>query len=212
MNTNRTLKMLAAVRGRINEPSEQGLTNAQLLIFLNDAQMELCIELNDGALAALKTSQTVALTLDEAAYALPTTFMREQVLKYKTILARRWSVRELDALSGTNVLHEPTEGRPYYFLWNNQLWIRAGTKTAGNYIFYYLAEPTDMTVVLDPSLPVEYDDMMTTFAVSLCREAQGQLAEAERMRQEFLGRCRVVNSRFGGAAPYDNVPGDRRVL
>ncbi len=210
MNTGRTLRMIAAVRGRINEPSEQQLTNAQLLTFLNDAQQELCIQLNDGALWSLKASVIRALTLNEAAYALPADFMREEILSYKGIVARRWSVRELDALSGSNVLHEPSETRPYYYIWNNQLWIRAGTKTSGNYRFYYVAAPTDMTTVLDPEVPVEYDDLMVTFATSLCREAQALPEEAERLRQEFLGRCAIVNSRFSGSMPHDTVPGDRR--
>lgn len=208
----RTPILLAQVRSRVNEPSEQGILTAAVLAHLNEAQHDLCLQLSDAALYALQEEYEGTLTLDEAPYALPTDFMRERVLKYKTIVARRWPVFQLDALWGSNAYNVPTQATPYWFLWNNQLFIKAGTKTAGSYYLHYYKTPTDMStaVTSSPSLPMELDGLMVMFAVMRVREGQGQLAESERLWQEYLDRCAVINSRYGGQMPYDGLPGDGR--
>lgn len=201
---------MAQVRARIGDPDEQGIRDSEVYGYLNEAQQDLCLQLQDAALWSLGIQATAALTIDEAAYALPTDFMRERVVTYKTIVAKRWPILHLGALA-TNVYHTPTEANPYYYLWDGSyLWLRAGTKTAGSYYVDYLKVPTDMSVSVDPTLPSEFDPAMVTFAVSRCREQRGIFDESERLWMEYLGMCSVINSRYSGGLPYDNVPGDRR--
>lgn len=208
----RTPILMALVRARIGEPSQQGVQNSEIVGYLNEAQMDLCAQLNDAALYSLLVEQTAALTLDALPYALPAMFMRGRALKYKTIVAQRWPIVALDTLTN-DALHIPSEAKPFYYLWDGQLWIVAGTKTAGSYYLHYYATPTDMTEAASssPSHPMELDSLLVAFAVSRCREAKGESAESERLWQEYLGRCQLINSRYNGKLPIDGVAGDRKV-
>lgn len=206
----RTDQLIAQVRSRIAEPSEQGTLDTDIVAFLNEGQLDLCLQVDDAALGCLGEQVTAALTLDEAPYTLPTDFMRERIVTYKTKVARRLRVVDLGALIW-NVYMTPKETRPFYYLWDGpSLWLRAGTKTAGNYILNYLKIPTDMSTSVDPTLTSEFDQLLVTFAVMRCREATGDSVESERLWVEYLDRCTVLNSRYSGGLPYDGVAGDRR--
>ena len=208
----RTPQLMALVRARIGEPSQQGVQNSEIIGYLNEAQFDLCAQLNDAALYALLEEQVGTLTLDALPYALPADFMRARVLKYKAIVAQRWPIIALDALTN-DALHVPSESKPFYYLWDSQLWIEAGTKTAGSYYLHYYRLPVDMadTTSSSPSLPLELDGLLIAFAVSRCRESKGDAGESEQLWQEYLSRCEIINSRYNGALPVDSVAGDRRV-
>jgi len=209
----RTKRMIGRVRSLVGEPSEQGFLDSEILLFLNEAQLDLCLQVNDAALYALQEIAHSPLTLDNEPYELPSNFMRERVLVYKRVMAIRWDVFRLDALDSTgNVYHQPTESDPppHWYLWDNKLYIEAGTKTAGNYHLYYYKLPTTMSVKVDPSLPMEFDGLMVLFGVMRIREKQGHIAESERLWNEYLERCEIINSRYTGREPFDGVPGDRR--
>lgn len=207
----RTPQLLALVRARIGEPSQQGVQDSEIIGYLNEAQLDLCIQLDDAALYPLLEQADTALTLNTLPYALPADFMRARVLEYKAIVAQRWPIGQLDALTG-NALHVPSETKPFYYLWDNLLWIEAGTKTAGSYHLHYYRLPTDQdaTVTSSPSTPLELDSLLVGFVVSRCRESKGDGAESERLWQEYVGRCQLINSRYSGGQPTDALAGDRK--
>lgn len=208
----RTANLLSQVRARVGEQSEQEILTAAILAHLNEAQHDLCLQLSDAALYALQCEYEGTLTLDGNPYDLPSDFMRERVLKYKTIVARRWPVYKLDALYGTDAYSTPSATNPFWYLWGNQLRIMAGAPSAGSYYLHYYRVPADMTTdaTSSPSHAMEFDGLLVLFAVSRVREGQGQLDESERLWQEYLDRCAVINSRYGGAMPYDGLAGDGR--
>jgi hypothetical protein len=209
----RTDKLVSMVRARVNEPSEQGFDDDEILAALNEGQQDLCVQLDDAALYAIQEKQNAALTLDTNPYALPADFMRARVLEYKSTVARRWQVHRLDALaSDGDTYSQPSETNPAWYLWDNQLYIEAGTKTSGNYHLYYYKVPTDMTTGVDPLIPAEYDGLLVGFAITRIREKQGgpMWDEGERLWQEYIGRCAIINSRYSGRLPFDGTAGDRR--
>jgi hypothetical protein len=210
----RTPEIIARVRARANSLSSQAVSDDVILDLLDEAQIDLCLQLNDAALGPMQHVQTAALTLDEVGYALPTRFLRETVLTYHTgasdaVAAIRWQVHRLYDLVGNPNL-KPSEAKPFYYFWDNLLYIRAGTKTAGNYALYYIRTPAALTTATDPELSVEYDGLLETFAVARCWEGRAEYAEAETLWAEYLGRCQVINSRHGSGLPFDGVAGDRR--
>lgn len=203
-----TSELITLVRSRYGEPSEQGLFTSYILGFLNLAQNNLALMCNDAAVWALTEQATAALTLDEEPYALPANFLRERVVKYKTIVAHRLEVIRLDSIAN-NVYRLPTETEPRYFIWNGKLYLKAGTKTAGSYYLDYIKSPSQMSESVDPILGREFDEAMVTCALSFCREGRGHSEEAESLWQEYLGMIKVMNSRHSGAQPYDGPSGDR---
>lgn len=215
MATNvRTPGIISKVRARANSLSSQAVSDDQILDLLDEAQRDLCIQLNDAALGALSHIQTAALTLDENPYALPTRFLREIYVTYKPgtaseVQAVRWQVHRLYDLVN-NPLLTPAETKPFYYFWDNALYIKAGTKTAGSYSLCYIATPADLTTATNPELPIDYDDLLVTFAVSRIAESRAMPDESEAFWSEYLERCAVINSHHSGELPYDNLIGDRR--
>jgi len=214
MATARTLSIIARVRARVNSLSSQAVADDVILDLLDEAQRDLCIQLNDAALGAMMNTETAALTLDALPYALPTRFLRERALTYHVgiateVQAVRWQVHRLYDLVGNPNLY-PTQGKPFYYIWDNALYITAGTKTAGDYKLYYFRTPADLTTATDPELPQEYDGLLETFAIMRCWEARAEVEEAETLFREYLGRCDVINSRHSSGLPFDNIAGDRR--
>lgn len=210
----RTPEIIARVRSRANSLSTQAVGDDVILNLLDEAQIDLCLQLNDAALGGMQHVQIAALTLDEAGYALPDRFLRATALTYKVgtasaVQGQRWPVYRLYDLTG-NPLYKPGEARPFWYLWDNLLYIRAGTKTAGNYALYYIRTPAALTTATNPELPLEYDGLLETFAVARCWEGRAEYGEAEVLWQEYLGHCMVINSRHGNGLPFDNVAGDRR--
>jgi hypothetical protein len=206
----RTPNIISMVRSRSRQISTAALTDQQVLTMLDEAQLELCAALNDAALWALGEVQTAALTLDELPYALPADFLRERHVQYKTIAAMRAQVHELSAYLGYDAMRTPSETNPFYYLWNNALYLLAGTKTAGNYSLYYFKTPAALTTSTNPALGKEYDDLLEIWAVMRIAESLGDTGLAEELWQEFGGRVAIINSRATAARPYDTVPGDRR--
>lgn len=206
----RTARLVAQVRSRIGEITAQGIPNSDILAYLNEAQADLCWQLNDAALAVLSEQYAGALTIDEAGYALPTDFLRERLVVYKTKVATRVRVSDLADLT-LNTYRVPTEANPSYYLWDGcQLWLRAGLKTSGLYNLYYQRSPVAMSATVDPELPEEHNDLLVTFAVSRCREATGDFGESERLWAQYLTSASTINSRHYHGTPFDGVPGDRR--
>lgn len=191
----RTRSVLQRIRSRIAEPVAQALSDTQLLLFVNEGQKDLCLQLNDAALATLSESVTAPLSLDSEPYDLPADFLRERLLVYKLAPARRLAAKDLAALDN-NVYWRPTEAKPAYHLWR-QLNIEAGVKTAGTYTLHYFRLPADASTSVDPETPQEADDLLVSFATSRCREALGDFAESERVWSEYMMRCSIFNGRAG---------------
>ncbi|MHB8995759.1 MAG: phage adaptor protein [Armatimonadota bacterium] len=202
-----TAMLISRVRMRINDVSQSAVQDTEILSFLDEAQQEVCTQVNDLALESLLRAQTVTLTVGQAAYPLPSDLLRERVVLHRGVVANRWAVANLGALT-RDYYSKPVADNPVYYLWGRSLYLLP-SDLAGEYTLHYFASPPALAADVDPLLGREFHDAMVTLAVARCRETTGDLEEAERLWVEFVDRCAVMNTR-GGGLPYDNIPGDRR--
>jgi len=210
--------MLSRVRARLGDKAGNTWSSSTLYAFLNDGFRALAQEVPDGALFHLTRIDSQALVGAQSNYDLPTSYLRPRIVKYKTLYAKRWPIRDLQALR-TNTAYTPSETEPYWYIWDNDLHFVVGTVTQGNgekYELWYLKQPVTISASVDPELPRQYFLPVETYAVSRALESisgpdetgQGAAAEAKRQMALFHELCFVMALRFRTDVPYDGTPND----
>lgn len=201
------------VRVRVGEPSKTGILDAQVLAYLNAAQDDLLIRVDNGALGSVSETDTGNLTAaaepchtGAVSVALPADFVREIIVMYDDIQAKLVEVSELDQLDDS-YHRAPSTTNPYYYIWNELLYVEAGTTAQTAYSLYHINRPAVLTLTVDPTISDEFFGMMEDFAVARCREQTGDYDEKRRILEQYKNRCIVLNSRWG-APVYEGEPGD----
>ena len=206
--------MKATVRSRIGDLAGTTWTDDEIYAHLNAAQYALAQNLCDAALWQLTKADSTTLAGAQDNYDLPSDFLRERLVKYKGIVARRWPVEELDALRA-NPQTAPSETNPFYYIWVNDVVFDVSAVTQGNgdeMEIWYIAEPTEMDDDTDPDLGTQFHNIIEDRAVALCLEhGQGEWDEAKEQTAHFLEQCILINSRYAGKPAYDGVPNDPRL-
>ena len=158
---------------------------------------------------------TIRLLLSSStSYTFPTDFLRERLVKYKGIEARRWTLDEIDALRA-NPQTKPSESNPFYYIWEGKICFEVDSVTQANgdeYEIWYVKQPTDIGDSADPDLPEQFHNPLEDFAVARCLEqATGDWEASEVQMAHFLEQCMLVNSRYSGKPAFDGIPSDPRL-
>lgn len=203
------------VRSRLGDPAGTTWSDAEVYAYLNAAQLALAHHLCDAGLWQLTKVESTVLVGGQEKYDLPDDFLRVRTVKYKGIIARRWTVEELDALrANANPLTAPSETNPFYYIWENDVVFEVSTVTQGGaetMEIWYIATPTTMTDGVDPVLGGQLYNVLEDWAVSLCLEQNRQYDEAQVESAHFLEQCALITSRYAGKPAYDGVPNDPRL-
>ena len=199
--------MLAVVRARIGDLAGTIRSDAEIYGFLNTGFRLLAQELNDAAIPYLTKVQSASLTGAQNAYNLPADFLRERIVKYKGLFARRWRLSETEALR-THAFIVKSETEPYYRIWNKELYFEVGTVSQVNgdtYELWYIKIPTAISAAADPELPKQYFDVVEDLAVSLCMEPGRQVEAARFFLLEHQRKVDLIDVRFDGGEPFDDL-------
>lgn len=208
-----TKVLMANVRVRVGEASKTGILDAQVLAYLNAAQDDILIRVDNGPLGSVSETATGDLTTaaepchtGAVSIALPADFVREIIVLYDDIQAKCIDISKLDQVDD-NYHRAPTTTNPYYYIWNELLYVEAGVTTTTAHSLYHINRPAVLSLTVDPTISDEFFGMMEDFAVALCREQTGDYEEKRRIRQQYKDRCTILNSRWG-APVYEGQPGD----
>lgn len=204
---------LAVVRARLNDPGKVNWGDSTLYVYLAEAQRHLANYLCDAALWPLFAVQATTIVAAQTNYALPTDFLRERSVLYKSVYAVRWTLAEEDALRD-NPQTTPTESLPYYYLWDGDVWFprivptQAGAQTV---TLRYLKTTGVLNGSTEPVLPLVYHNTMETFAVGRALQRAKAYDEAKIEMAHVLEEIFLINSRYSGKPAYDGVPNDPRL-
>ena len=207
-------KMKSIVRDRVNDKAGTRWSDPDIYAYLNEGQQALAHYLCDGALWQLTSVEQTDLVDATNNYDLPSDFLRERLVKYKTIVARRWTVEEIDALRA-NPQTAPTEANPFYYIWAGDIYFPEITviQTNGDQCeIWYIKQPTDMSDAVDPDFGKQFHNLIEDFAVSRCLEqGDGDFGQAEVQAAHFLEQCLLINSRYRGGSSFEGIPADPRL-
>lgn len=211
-----TDKLVDQVRSRLGEPSKQGLLDEEIIGYLNFAQRDLAIRLNDAAVPELTPVVTDNLVASRAAVPADLQRVRLLTIGANKIPATRWPVPERDAFTD-NIYVAPSDDEPYYWLFFNttddavRFHVEVGDPACVDaYELHYTKNPTVMTTDVDPEVNMRWHGLMVDMAVALARCSKGDWREYDRLRRKYLSRSQKANARYSeqGVIPRDDEPGD----
>ena len=204
--------LLAKVRARVGVPGQEGLLDAHIYAFLNRAQYDIAMSVNDAALPALCELATGTLTASRVG--LPSDFMRLRLVRVGAtpVVAKLIKQTELDALAN-NAYYAPTATNPYYHLWYNatdaalRLHVELGdAASVAAYELYYIKMPTDMSDSVDPTFAADLYELRVDYAVKRVRESWEQYDEGVRILEQYARRINTINSRARVTAMLNQGP------
>ena len=204
---------LGVVRSRLGDPGKVTWTDAALYAYLSEGQRHLANHLCDAALWPLFAVASSLVVVAQTNYALPSDFLRERLVMYKTLYARRWTLAEEDALRD-NPQSLPSETNPFYYLWHGDIWFPriVPTQAGSEYVdLWYLKATGAIDGSTEPVLPLVYHNTIETFAVGRALEQQRMYDEAKVERAHVLEEVLEINSRYSGKPAYDGIPNDPRL-
>ena len=208
------LDLVSQVRTELSEPIEAFFLNAEIVVWLNKAQLEICT-----IAEALK--KTVTVNLDGSAnYALPADFHKEIRIRYKTGGSE---FRNLEWMPNDRYLSFrtiTTSSFPtHYTIVGNDLYIYpTPTSTTDTFDHYYIALPQALD--LDTSVPFNGEDRLTPYheLLVLYAAGKGKLNEGEseegavRMSAYYSGMQNMKHAlrqpRKAGAYSFGETMGD----
>ena len=204
--------LVSSFRLRIGDPGSLLFTDAQCFAALNLAYLQLAKELADPPLYALFAVQTTALGAGIVAYALPTDLLRERLVEYKGIPARRWPLDQ-SGLVESSSLAAATEADPAYFIWGGNVNLLNACTGGGNLVVSYLKRPTTITTNVDPEMGREFDEMVEMYAQQTLRQSSPiTQAHARAIVARLQTLTGIINQRYQGGASFDDDPRDPRRL
>ncbi len=201
-----------AVSLRIGDLAGDNWTDTDIYAFLSEGQRYLAQHLCDSALWSLSKVETVTLVAGTAEYDLPSDFLRDRAVKYKTVWAKRWPLSKEDSLR-RNQFTSPSEANPYYLIWGGQVRFPRLTVTqAGseNFSLWYIRVPPAMSEaeLEEPVLPTALYNLLEDFAVMRCLEARGDAGPAALRHSHLVEEIMTVNARYRGKPAFDNLTRD----
>ena len=206
--------LLSSLRYRLGDPASLLYSDATLYRALNWGYMEAANSLPDAALYQLFALDAVALVASTSYYALPGDYLRERVLVYKDLPAKRWDISEVGTL-GLGTLAEPSEDHPLYYVWAGRLYFPFVVTQAGGetYDLYYVKQPVTISDSADPELGPEFDDIVEQYAAStvLQREPDTQAHSAAVLEQLRI-LVDTIGQRYFPGGPYEGLARDPRRL
>lgn len=205
--------MVKGVRYRLGDLGGVTWSDAEIYDYLNDAQLSLAHSIVDGGLWAVTKIGEQVLTAELSDYALPTDFLRDRLLKYKGIPARRQSVRNRE-VRRDNAVMVASETSPYYDIHGGKICLDVGAVTQADgevYALWYVKQPATMSDSVDPELPSLFFNAMEDFAVSRCLEQSGVKEIARVQMGDFLEQVGLVNLRYEHEEVFDDVATDTKV-
>ena len=201
--------LLLELRYMLGDLNAATWSSTDLYSFLADGQQAVVRELRDAALYPLSKVTSATLTGGTASYALPSDFLREHVVKYKTLFATRTSLRDLELADDT--MQDLTETTPYYYIWDGKIQFQVGTVTqaaAETYEVWYIASPTTISASVDPLVTTPYFNLLLDYAAHLAYVQNQQEVSAEMHLGFFTDACQVINAHYGGPEAWDEPPRD----
>ncbi len=202
-----TADTLLRVRERVADYTGVRWTDATLYRYLNDGFLAVANQLDDEALFSLYDLETTSLVTGTVAYALPSDFLRERMVAYKSVYATRLNVRDLH----TNSLQTPSETEPYYYIWGGSLRFTNSVTNAGTDTFklWYIKKPTAVAAGVETELGDAYHGLAEDYAVALAlMETDGAWGYAQWLMELFREEVGIINARFGGPTVFEGVPSD----
>jgi hypothetical protein len=208
--------MVADVRTRVGAQSESGVLTPQILAYLNMGIQDMVQRLNDGALPTITATATGTVSAASAPchatavyFALPADFLRERIVKYVDSQCNRLDISRIDMIDHSGSHRAPSATNPWYYIWEDLVYIQSGSQSLVAYTFEYVSVPVTITTDVDPDIPVVYNDIAVDFAVALCRFQRKEFKEWQRIMDDYEERIRFINSRLEGPLS-EREPGDIR--
>jgi len=202
--------ILAVTRARLGDRNGDIWSDAEIFAFLNEAFMEMALNLPDGALPQLTKVESDTLVGGTANYDLPSDFLRARLVKYKGIVAKHWPALEKEALRDDALL-VPSETNPFWYLENDDLYFEVGAVTQSNgdtYELWYIMQPTTISTDVDPELHESVFDIVQTYAVARCMEPQRDFDMAKLMRAHFDEECYLTGLRHLTPSAFEGIAYD----
>jgi len=207
-----TAELVLRVRRRVGDLAGVTWSDSTIRGYLSEAQTRLAASLHPGVLHDLSKVAGATLTAALADYALPSDFLRERLVLYKTLTAKRTPAEEYP-LKTTGGLAGQSETKPHYWLWGGYLKFLVGTVTQTNgdtYELWYILDPPALSASVDPVVARPLYGLLEEYAVGRCLEENGQPRVAAMILQRFEDLCRIINARCSGNVIHDGPLTDRR--
>ncbi len=200
-----TQQILDRVRLRIGEITPAMILDAEIALFITEAQRDMVWRLPDPALWSVTSITTTAIGagddfyLFEAADNAANDFVREISVQWKATYAKRWEVGHLGKLSGPTDL-EATDTNPFYLIEALGIKFIVGTVTAAaNFIITYIQLPADIDIgagSVEPELTQMFFPAIEDYVVSRCLESRLEPQESDKAFIAYLDKCASIENSY----------------
>jgi len=201
--------MVLEIRSRIGEAATSGLSDAEVLYAINNAQYDLGERLCDAAMPEMTKTVTGSFTANKIA--LPADCWRPRALAAP---AGTWAIHrpitQLYAIGDTGV-QAPSATDVIWYVWYNTSGayiITDGCPGTSPYVLYYVTMPVTATTSVDPLYWAPRLELVKEFALAELLRLRQRFDEWQAIYQGYLYKIALINSRFRDGMAYDGLPGD----
>lgn len=186
------------VRKQFGDESGTLITDADIIRWVNDAQLEIATKVD--VLQGSATAATIASTSD---YTFPTTYLRIHSIKWNGRRLREINLQQAEELvpSKDNAATYPVGEPQYYWVWGNvfTLYPAPSASVAQGLRVFYIKQPTVVTAVGDtPELPVKYHARIVEYCMA-------QAAELDENDSRYANKINQFNQNVQNEAGRDRT-------
>lgn len=186
-------------------------SDSELYLYLSMAQRRIAAEASIPTLWALTDIDEQTLVAAQSAYALPDDFAYDRLVRYKGIESVRKSKDQIRELVDPNSHVDPSETNPFHVIENDTIvfYVDGVTQTNGDtFELYYVRTPAAINATTDPELPAFFHNAIIDLAMHYAHESGDEPSRAEAQEAYGLEQVVVMNARYHGRDPYDDIARD----
>ena len=185
-------------------------TEAQITVWLNQAQLDIVNKATNDAVPTLWAEQTIlgaALSAMESGVdyvwqgALATDFIRpvyvelwKNPISEETLYPVFLLSREMALAFQKNALYAASNSRPLGWFWGNSIYVAMGDKNAADEVhIFYIKEPSKLSGSTESSLPHVFQEYMVRFAEIQAKKQDGKIEELPALTAAYEQGIQLIN-------------------
>lgn len=195
------------VKRQFGDESGVQITNADILRWINDGQLEIVRKTE-----CLEGLATTVTTVEDESYSVPTEFIRIERVTYDGNRLQEITMEKLDELYPNRDSSDVSGEPEYYYLWSRNIWLYPAPSSAKSLAIYYIKIPNELSAdEEDPEIPVTFHNAIVRYCLAQAKELNEEYKEAQNIKAELDVELTLGDDEQNAQATYPSVrlaPGD----